>query len=631
MSKGKLYSPKGTLQYEGDVTNGVPNGKGIQYYVDWTVAYEGSFINGLRSGYGESFRPDGSLWYKGHHEEGKRTGDGEWYTSQGDLRFVGSFLNDKLNGEGKELMPDGSVLKEGIWRNGELEDNEGSDDSVIGQEAPDVETVTAITADHREAESSPDGQETITRREMNGEDEEVNTQLQIPAKPRGKIQYLAETAQKQMDEYNSTLFENDHIGRRMKIMRNGDRLTTYQIVERLLRVLCDCDPKCVPEDLVQSSFLKDANLTHDRGYCDMDHNRKSPRYCGVTVMQCIWDSYMAGEPLAHGSMVLNVPSYFGQMNRHLPCKCLPKDKEKKSSNENPSMVIRSNMDESINNQTSGQITYDVPAPVPDILGKDVEKVLPEVAWDPNFLKAQELFGNTMDVKSDEKKILDLCNKAINSDSSIAEYFILRAHVRSCIYGQQFDAIKSGILDGVLNDYSTALELDNASIGALMGLSGLYARQDEFKESLHYLVKALSNDLKSSMQIGFLPGLDIPSRTYTRYKRYLEGIDPNKIIYLCIAFISQLRFIKIPPSDIVKYEEVIKLYIESINDDSNGYVYYLVSRLYSEMAQFNIGSEHFYQDALQYMHKAVEISPENSDLSDWRKRIAWLETKVNEIL
>ncbi len=61
------------------------------------------------------------------------------------------------------------------------------------------------------------------------------------------------------------------------------------------------------------------------------------------------------------------------------------------------------------------------------------------------------------------------------------------------------------------------------------------------------------------------------------------------------------------------------------------MYYLVSRRYSEMAQFNIGSEHFYQDALQYMHKAVEISPENSDLSDWRKRIAWLETKVNEIL
>jgi hypothetical protein len=79
------------------------------------------FENGVSVGSAEIIYSDQSK-YKGEILNGKREGKGIFYLING-LRQIGNWKNDKLNGQGLELSKDGKIVKDGIWRNGELLDS----------------------------------------------------------------------------------------------------------------------------------------------------------------------------------------------------------------------------------------------------------------------------------------------------------------------------------------------------------------------------------------------------------------------------------------------------------------------------------------------------------------------------
>jgi hypothetical protein len=86
----------GDLQYEGEESHGVLNGKG-KWYTSGRLVYDGEFKNGDYEGYGKYFNKDGTLDYEGY------------------------FVKSKPNGHGKEYRKDGTVYQEGEYVDGFLQ------------------------------------------------------------------------------------------------------------------------------------------------------------------------------------------------------------------------------------------------------------------------------------------------------------------------------------------------------------------------------------------------------------------------------------------------------------------------------------------------------------------------------
>ena len=124
-------------QYEGDLVNGVRQGKGTMYFKsgniykgDWHNGqmhgfgefifksgehYVGDFINGKFGGQGRFTYPNGII-YDGSFLNGKREGDGTLFEADG-TRYEGNWVNDKLNGMGTKYYKDGSIFR-GMYLNG---------------------------------------------------------------------------------------------------------------------------------------------------------------------------------------------------------------------------------------------------------------------------------------------------------------------------------------------------------------------------------------------------------------------------------------------------------------------------------------------------------------------------------
>ena len=97
--KGIQYSNNGD-RYEGDWKNGKKEGKGIEYY-NTGERYEGDFRNGKREGKGIYYYNDGDR-YEGDFRNGKKEGKGIYYYNNGD-RSMGDYLNDKPIGKHAKL------------------------------------------------------------------------------------------------------------------------------------------------------------------------------------------------------------------------------------------------------------------------------------------------------------------------------------------------------------------------------------------------------------------------------------------------------------------------------------------------------------------------------------------------
>ena len=89
--------------YEGDLINGIRNGKGKLYYEDGSIKYEGEFKNNKFEGNGKFYYRDGN-YYIGQFRNGLKHGKGIEYYENGNKIFEGDFINDKKEGNGKVLM-----------------------------------------------------------------------------------------------------------------------------------------------------------------------------------------------------------------------------------------------------------------------------------------------------------------------------------------------------------------------------------------------------------------------------------------------------------------------------------------------------------------------------------------------
>ncbi len=128
---GKKKQQPDSNRYDGELVNGVREGKGTMYYKTGNI-YKGQWHNGLKHGFGEfifasgehyvgdfindKYGGDGRLTlsngdvYDGHFLDGKYNGFGVLTCKEG-KRFEGNWQNNLLNGMGTIYYPDGSVFR----------------------------------------------------------------------------------------------------------------------------------------------------------------------------------------------------------------------------------------------------------------------------------------------------------------------------------------------------------------------------------------------------------------------------------------------------------------------------------------------------------------------------------------
>lgn len=94
---GTLYSPKGSMVYQGAFSENKYNGEGVLYYSNQNIKYSGQFVDNQFSGTGKEYREDGSLLYEGNFLKNEKSGEGVLYDSGGKPVFSGRFLNDEVD------------------------------------------------------------------------------------------------------------------------------------------------------------------------------------------------------------------------------------------------------------------------------------------------------------------------------------------------------------------------------------------------------------------------------------------------------------------------------------------------------------------------------------------------------
>jgi len=103
--------------YEGELKNGIYEGKGRFYHV-LGLYYDGEYKNGKKSGKGyyKDSNMNGQWEYEGEWENDERNGQGTWRTFDGET-YEGTWKNDKKEGKGKTVYPNGDTY-EGDFKNG---------------------------------------------------------------------------------------------------------------------------------------------------------------------------------------------------------------------------------------------------------------------------------------------------------------------------------------------------------------------------------------------------------------------------------------------------------------------------------------------------------------------------------
>ena len=156
--KGKRENEKDML-YEGEYSNGNPNGKGKVLSMLGKKIYEGEFLNGYICGKGKEYNNEGELIFEGEYYynhrlkgkeyiKGKLEFEGDYLSKQkwngkgydengniiyelingngkvkeyninGTLSFEGEYLNGKKNGKVKEYNTNGNLIFKGRYKNG---------------------------------------------------------------------------------------------------------------------------------------------------------------------------------------------------------------------------------------------------------------------------------------------------------------------------------------------------------------------------------------------------------------------------------------------------------------------------------------------------------------------------------
>ena len=108
---GILFGLNANYKCKIDSGNGFVN----EFNENGCLLYEGEIKNGLREGRGKLFDQCGRLIYEGELKEGMKDGKGKEYNENGYLIFVGEFSKGiKLKGELKEYNDECELIKESV-------------------------------------------------------------------------------------------------------------------------------------------------------------------------------------------------------------------------------------------------------------------------------------------------------------------------------------------------------------------------------------------------------------------------------------------------------------------------------------------------------------------------------------
>ena len=113
-SFGQIYNYLGNLVYEGEMVNGIANGKGT-FFFPGGEKYYGNFENGIMEGNGIFYWDDGSRW-EGTFSNNKLHGEGMFYNPRTKASFKATYRNNKLLDENSSNIGGGgfsSLRKKG--------------------------------------------------------------------------------------------------------------------------------------------------------------------------------------------------------------------------------------------------------------------------------------------------------------------------------------------------------------------------------------------------------------------------------------------------------------------------------------------------------------------------------------
>ena len=111
---------KNIKEYEGDIVNGVKEGKGTEFYKNKNKRYEGYFKNGNHHGNGKEYYDNGKIKYEGEFNNNKYDIKGIEYDENGQIIYDGEFKNGKYHGKGK-LYRNGKIIYEGDFVDDKLQ------------------------------------------------------------------------------------------------------------------------------------------------------------------------------------------------------------------------------------------------------------------------------------------------------------------------------------------------------------------------------------------------------------------------------------------------------------------------------------------------------------------------------
>eukprot|EP01083_Nonionella_stella_P192000 710133_1 len=100
--------------FEGELTDGQKNGKGIYFWKELNATYDGEWIMSIRKGHGKTTYSDGSK-YEGEWDNNCQHGKGTYMYENGDS-YCGQFINGKREGQGIYSYNDDHSQLIGMWK-----------------------------------------------------------------------------------------------------------------------------------------------------------------------------------------------------------------------------------------------------------------------------------------------------------------------------------------------------------------------------------------------------------------------------------------------------------------------------------------------------------------------------------
>jgi hypothetical protein len=101
--------------FEGEYSNGKPDGMIRQYNDNGKMIFDGEYKNDKRNGKGREYNDNGKMIFDGEYKNDKRNGDGIEFNDTGEVIFLGKYENGKRNGEGRVYNSNRQVIFHGEY------------------------------------------------------------------------------------------------------------------------------------------------------------------------------------------------------------------------------------------------------------------------------------------------------------------------------------------------------------------------------------------------------------------------------------------------------------------------------------------------------------------------------------